>query len=104
MIGDCSEGSAATAASAVPPQVFLNGQRLSIKSFSDYVDLYLGPKDGGIARVYERVSDRWEVCIAATDGQFNQVSFVNSICTVKGGTHVNYIVDQVTKCVIRGKL
>lgn len=28
-----------------------------------------------------------------------QVSFVNSICTVKGGTHVNHVVDQITKCV-----
>ncbi len=27
----------------------------------------------------------------------SQVSFVNSICTTKGGTHVNYIVDQLTK-------
>lgn len=26
-----------------------------------------------------------------------QVSFVNSICTVKGGTHVNHVVDQITK-------
>ena len=28
-----------------------------------------------------------------------QVSFANAICTTKGGTHVNYITDQVTKCV-----
>lgn len=30
-----------------------------------------------------------------SDGQFQQVSFVNSICTIKGGTHVNYIADQI---------
>ena len=29
---------------------------------------------------------------------FLQVSFANAICTTKGGTHVNYVVDQVTKC------
>ena len=28
-----------------------------------------------------------------------QVSFVNSICTTKGGTHVTHVVDQVTKWV-----
>jgi hypothetical protein len=57
------------------PQVYLNGERLSIKSFSDYVDLYLGPspKEGGPPRVYERVHERWEVCVSPTDGQFQQV-------------------------------
>ena len=30
-----------------------------------------------------------------SDGQFNQVSFVNNINSVKGGTHVNYVADQV---------
>jgi DNA topoisomerase II len=47
--------------------------------------------------VIERVGARWEVCVAATEGQFQQVSFVNSVCTIKGGTHVNAVVDQVCK-------
>ena len=28
------------------------------------------------------------------------MSFVNSICTMKGGTHVNYIVDQICKALV----
>ena len=34
-----------------------------------------------------------------------QVSFANAICTTKGGTHVNYIADQVVKhvCELLGK-
>lgn len=53
--------------------MYLNGERLPVKSFQEYVDLYLGPKDTGPPRWYERFSDRWEVCISPSDGQFNQV-------------------------------
>ena len=44
-------------------KVYLNGARLPVKGFSDYVDLYLGAKDapGATPRVTERVTDRWEV-------------------------------------------
>ncbi len=58
-------------ASTTALQVFLNGQRLPIKSFKDYVDLYVKDKDA--PRVHERVNDRWEVCICASEGQFQQV-------------------------------
>lgn len=64
---------------SVPPvphrhcQVYLNGSRLPIKSFADYCDLYLGPKENGVPRIHERVNDRWEIVISATDGQFQQV-------------------------------
>jgi hypothetical protein len=80
-------------------KVFLNGERVPVRNFSEYVDLYLGPSsgEGAVPRVIERVSGRWEVAVAATDGQFQQVSFVNSVCTIKGGTHVNAVVDQVCK-------
>ena len=46
---------------------------------------------------FEKVNDNWEVGVAVSDGSFQQVSFVNSICTTKGGQHVNYIVDQITQ-------
>ena len=36
------------------------------------------------------------VCVwMASEGSFGQVSFVNSIATIKGGTHVAYVVDQL---------
>ena len=51
-------------------QVFFNGARLPVKGFQDYVALYL--KDPAAPRVYERVNERWEVCVCASEGQFQQ--------------------------------
>lgn len=46
--------------------------------------------------VYAQINDRWSVAVADTpiDKYFN-VSFVNGIWTSKGGTHVDYITNQV---------
>jgi DNA gyrase/topoisomerase IV subunit B len=57
-------------------------------------------QEGGAPRFYERVNERWEVVVSLSDGQFQQVSFVNSICTSKGGTHVNAVESQVTKSLL----
>ena len=35
--------------------------------------------------------------VSISDGEFRQVSFVNSICTSRGGTHVNFITDQLVE-------
>lgn len=56
---------------AMVTQVFLNGERLPIKNFMEYVDLYLPDKT--IPRVHEKVNDRWEVIVTAAPGQFQQV-------------------------------
>jgi DNA topoisomerase II len=44
---------------------------------------------------HEKVNERWEVCATLSESGFQQMSFVNSIATSKGGTHVNYVVDQI---------
>lgn len=58
-------------------QVILNGSKLPVKTFQDYANLYLGP---GTQRVYEKLGDRWEVCISlAEQGQFQQVFVLDTV-------------------------
>ncbi|GKC98913.1 DNA topoisomerase 2 [Tanacetum coccineum] len=42
--------------------------------FEDYVKLYLGTSTD-TTRIYEKVNDRWEVCVSLTEGHFEQVFF-----------------------------
>lgn len=77
-------------------KVHLNGARLPIKTFQQYVQEYFKNNPEAPKVFYERCNDRWEVAITASpEGQAQQVSFVNSINTIKGGTHVNAVADKV---------
>ncbi|KAH9774563.1 DNA topoisomerase 2 [Citrus sinensis] len=77
-------------------KVELNGHRVPVKSFAEYVDMY--PKS--VTRFHERVNERWEICVTLSEGQFQQVSFVNGIATIKGGTHVDYVANQIANHVM----
>ena len=74
-----------------------NGQTIPVKNFQQYIDMYLGPKTE-CPRIYEQHSERWEYAVALSPhGEFAQVSFVNGICTFKGGKHVDYILGQIVR-------
>ena len=62
-----------------------------------YTDYYLQSNEEHkeLPKIVEARSDRWQVIASLSDGAFQQVSFVNSICTSKGGTHVDYIANQI---------
>ncbi|CCD25573.1 DNA topoisomerase 2 NDAI_0F02550 [Naumovozyma dairenensis CBS 421] len=92
--------------------VYLDGKSLKIRNFKNYVELYLNSseksrqldngEDASIQSntppiLYERVNESWEVAFAVSDISFQQISFVNSIATTTGGTHVNYITDQIVR-------
>nr|XP_020476493.1 DNA topoisomerase 2-beta isoform X2 [Monopterus albus] len=80
-------------------KVTLNGKKLPVNGFRSYVDLYVKDKldETGVALkvVNEIVNDRWEVCLTMSEKGFQQISFVNSIATTKGGRHIDYVVDQI---------
>ncbi|KAJ3662202.1 hypothetical protein Zmor_006558 [Zophobas morio] len=92
------------AASTRGVKVMLNGKRVPIKSFKDYVDLFVKGKEddtgGQLKIVHETVNERWEVAMTISDRGFQQMSFVNSIATTKGGRHVDYVVDMIVKQLI----
>jgi len=78
-------------------KVKYNGQHIPIKNFQQYIDMYIGDKSIS-PRVYEESCDRWEYSVALTQtNEFVQISFVNGIHTSKGGKHVEYILNQITR-------
>ncbi|USW49152.1 Putative ribosomal protein S5 domain 2-type [Septoria linicola] len=86
-------------------KVSLNGERIKINKFKQYMEMYTKAiKTENIANdgtapeqviLTDNPHERWEIGFAVSDGSFQQVSFVNSIATTTGGTHVNYIADQI---------
>lgn len=78
-------------------KVVFNGEVVPVKNFQQYIDLYIGNK-GEEKRIYESTDDRWEYAVALSKTQeFQQISFVNGICTFKGGKHSEYIINQLTR-------
>ena len=45
-------------------------------------------------------SERWSVCIAPSEDGFEHVSFVNGICTTKGGSHVDHVSGTIANSII----
>ncbi|KJZ79767.1 DNA topoisomerase 2 [Hirsutella minnesotensis 3608] len=94
-------------------KVHLNGELLKLKDFKAYCDLYAksiasdrSVEEGGTPTCTVEIDKdkshpRWEVGFTVSDGTFQQVSFVNSIATTSGGTHVNYIADQITGSLLK---
>ena len=78
-------------------KVKYNSSIIPTKNFEQYINLYIGEKAVS-PRVYEEANPRWEYAVALTPtNEFIQVSFVNGIYTSKGGKHVEYILNQITR-------
>ena len=69
-------------------KIFLNGERIQIKSFKDYVAMYTDKYE------YDE-NDNWQVAVSESDDGFAHVSFVNSTETLQGGSHLYYVWYQI---------
>merc|ERR1712048_1084773 len=82
-------------------KVFLNGNKLPISNFKQYCELFIKDcydnSNNPVKLVHEKVNSHWEVAIAPSDSGFKHMTFCNSIATVKGGKHLDYINNQLIK-------
>ena len=76
-------------------KVKFNGDILPKQNFEAYAKMHEGVQD--VASVS---GDRWSVCIGPSENGLEQVSFVNGLCTMKGGTHVDHVANHIANAII----
>ena len=69
-------------------KITFNKEKIKFRNFKEYADLYV---EGAI---YER-SDNWEILVAPSKDGFQTISYVNSVETKDGGTHVYSVHSQL---------
>jgi DNA topoisomerase-2 len=73
--------------------VSFNGQKIIENTFKKYATLYIGDFK---TYAHEVCNSRWEIMATYNSNEvFEHYSFVNGINTIRGGKHVEYIVDQI---------
>ena len=71
-------------------KVYINDRLINFKSFEDYIKLYTD------TYFYETKKDKtWSIGVSLSNNGFQQVSFVNSTDTYDGGTHLDYVMNQI---------
>ena len=76
-------------------KVKFNGDVLPKQNLDTYAKMH-----EGVENVTSVNGDRWSVCIGPSENGLEQVSFVNGICTTKGGTHVDHVASLVAAGII----
>lgn len=71
-------------------KIYFNGKLINFKKFEDYIKLYTDDFFYETKRGHE-----WSVGVSISENGFQQVSFANSTETYDGGTHVDYIMNQI---------
>jgi len=69
-------------------KIFFNGTKINIPNFKKYISMYTSDF------VYDE-NDDWQIGVASSEDGFQHVSFVNSSETAVGGTHIDYVSNQI---------
>lgn len=73
-------------------KIYFNDENISIKSFFEYCKMFI---DDESELLYTETEDKkWSVGISPCQNGFQNISFVNSVNTFMGGSHVEFVLNQ----------
>jgi DNA topoisomerase-2 len=82
--------------------VSFNGTRIQVPDFAKYIDMFVGGNSREVKREYLVLENslpndyQWEFGVAPSPEQeFKHSTFVNGIDTYKGGTHLDYVTNEL---------
>ena len=80
----------------LPMTVYLNGEEIQC-TLDNYINLYTNGEVNKDEIIIDTVN-RWEVGVVLSQNhKYMQTSMVNGISTIRGGKHVDYIINQIVK-------
>lgn len=80
----------------IPMEVYLNDEKIDC-SLQNYINLYYNGEINNDEIIIDSVN-RWEVGIVLSKNhKYMQTSLVNGISTIRGGKHVDSIINQIVK-------
>lgn len=101
---DCVKRRVYDIAACTPSNVIvkLNDDKLPIREFDKYVNMYIG-KASENPRVYTSLKNEmaggptveWDVIACISKSGFQQISFVNGLYTKDGGKHVDFVTSRI---------
>ena len=68
---------------------FFNDEKITISTFEDYIKLYCDDY------LIDKTKHRWKLAVAPSNIGYRQISFANGASTTDGGSHVDYILNQI---------
>lgn len=69
-------------------KIYFNNKLIKINSFKDYIKMFVDEL------AYDE-NDNWKIGISSANEGFEHQSFVNSTETFVGGTHIDYVTNQI---------